>query len=194
MFDSKPIEFIKGTLRDPAAVGSIFPSSRYVAREYLRGVEFDEQTSVLELGPGTGPITELLYERMDAPGRYVGIEQDSGYVGVLEERFPEMHFVEGSAEDAVEYVEEVGLEDVDLIISALPFTTLPEPVQTRIYDQIDELMGDGTIFRAIVLATAYPTSNSREFRDRMNQRFGPFTKRRFVWRNIPPAFILTWRR
>lgn len=194
MLDSKPIEFIKGTLRDPAAVGSIFPSSKYVAREYLRDVDFDEDTSVLELGPGTGPITELLYERMEAPSNYLGIEQDAGYVDVLEDRFPEMHFIEGSAEHSVEYLQESGIGDVDLIISVLPFTTLPEAVRTCIYDEIDELMTEGTLFRAIILSTAYPTENSRRFRRRMNQRFGEFERSPMVWRNIPPAFILTWQR
>jgi len=192
MFDSKPIEFVKGTLRNPAAVGSIFPSSRYVAEEYLRGLDLDAETRVVEWGPGTGPVTELIYERMGDPSRYLGIDQDDGYVEVLEERFPEMHFVQGSAEDSREYLGEIGLEGADVIISALPFTTLPETVRARIYDELEGMMTPGTVFRAIILATAYPTEQSRRFRRRMNRMFGQFVRSPIVWRNIPPAFILSW--
>lgn len=193
MFESKPIEFVKGTLRNPAAVGSIFPSSRYVARAYLRDLELGGDTRVLEWGPGTGPVTELIYERLEDPSRYLGIEQDEGYVDVLEDRFPEMHFYQGSAEDSMAYLREVGLEGADVVISALPFTTLPEPVRDRIYEELKELMTPGTVFRAIILATAYPTENSRRFRRRMNRMFGQFDRSPLVWRNIPPAFILSWR-
>ena len=193
MFDSKPIEFLKGTLRSPAAVGSIIPSSKYLAREYLRDVDISEGRVVLELGPGTGPVTQLFYEAMNDPSLYLGIEQDHEYVRVLRERFPEMHFVVGSAEDSVDYLEDLGLREVDLIASALPFTTLPRDVQQRIYGQLEELMTPGTIFRTIVLAHAYPMENARRFRQKMNRRFGEFSRSRLVWRNIPPAFVLTWR-
>jgi phospholipid N-methyltransferase len=193
LLESKPVEFLKGTLRNPAAVGSIIPSSKYLAREYTRGIDVSEDKVVLEWGPGTGPVTAHFHEEMEDPSLYLGIEQDQEYVDVLGERCPEMHFVCGSAEDSIEHLEEVGLEEVDLIASELPFTTLPQAVQVRIYDQLEELMTPGTEFRAVILAPAYPTENSRRFRRRMNRMFGPFECSPLVWRNIPPAFVLTWR-
>ena len=193
MLDSNPVEFLKGTLRNPAAVGSIIPSSKYLAREYLRNFELDSESVVLELGPGTGPVTRLFYEQMPDPSQYLGIEQDADYVRVLKKRFPEMHFVAGSAEDAVEYLEEAGLEGVDLIASALPYATLPDSVQKGIYEAIDELMTPGTVFRTIQLAHAWPMASARRFRARMNRRYGQLSRSRLVWRNIPPAFVLTWR-
>lgn len=190
---SKPIEFLKGAIRNPTAVGSIIPSSQYLAREYTRGIDISEEKVVLEWGPGTGPLTEHFHREMEDPGLYLGIERDEEYVEVLRRRFPEMHFVCGSAEDSREYLEEVGLEEVDLIASALPFTTMPQSVQARIYDELEAMMTPGTEFRAVILAPAYPTENSRRFRRRMNRKFGQFERSPLVWRNIPPAFVLTWR-
>lgn len=194
MFESKPLEFLKGTLRNPAAVGSVIPSSTYLAREYTRGIDFDEETVVVELGPGTGPITEQFHDVMPDPANYVGVEQDGDYVDILEERFPRMHFVQGSAEETVDYLDDLGFEaeDVDVVASVLPFATLPQAVQARIYDQLERMMTSGTIFRAVQLAHAYPVENSRRFRRRMTRKFGPFTRSRLVWRNVPPAFVLTW--
>ncbi|MFB6264281.1 MAG: class I SAM-dependent methyltransferase [Bradymonadaceae bacterium] len=193
MIEDDPLEFLKGTLRSPAEVGSIIPSSRYLAEEYVR--DFDvEDPAVLELGPGTGPITRVLLRETDDPSRYVGIEQDEEYVDVLREKFSdEAHFYHGSAEEMVDYVDDAGLEEVDLIASALPFATLPQPVQARIYDGLEELMDEGTWFRAVQLAHAWPAPSARKFRRAMNRRFGPFNRSQLVWRNIPPAFVLTWR-
>lgn len=193
MLDSNPVEFLKGTLRNPAAVGSIIPSSKYLAREYLRNFELDSESVVLELGPGTGPVTRLFYEKMPDPSQYLGIEQDADYVRALKERFPEMNFVAGSAEDAVDYLEEAGLKGVDLIASALPYATLPDSVQQGIYEAIDELMTPGTVFRTIQLAHAWPMASARRFRARMNRRYGQLERSRLVWRNVPPAFVMTWR-
>lgn len=193
LLESKPVEFLKGTLRNPAAVGSIIPSSQYLAREYTRGIDIEEDKVVLEWGPGTGPVTKHFHEEMEDPSLYLGIEQDQEYVDVLRERFPRMNFVCGSAEDSIAHLEDLGLEEVDLIASELPFTTLPQAVQARIYEQLDELMTPGTEFRAVILAPAYPTQNSRRFRRRMTRKFGQFERSPIVWRNIPPAFVLTWR-
>jgi phospholipid N-methyltransferase len=192
MIGSKPVEFIKGTLRNPSKVGSIIPSSRHLAREFTRGVEVSDDAVVLELGPGTGPITEHLYEEMEAPQLYVGIERDSEYVDVLHRRFPEMTFVEGSAADMVEHVDSAGFEGVDAIISALPFSTLPQHVMAQIYDGLEALMEPGTTFRTVQYAHAFPMTSAERFRRRMNRLFGQHTRSRLVWRNIPPGYILSW--
>lgn len=194
MFDSKPLEFLKGTIRNPAAVGSIIPSSQYLAREFSRGIDMGEESVVVELGPGTGPVTEHLNEVMPDPSRYVGIETDPGYVRVLKERFPQMTFFQGSAADSLDYLKEAGFEpeDVQLVASCLPFATLPEPVQLEIYEDIDAMMTPGTWFRTIQLAHAWPMAQAERFRARMDERFGGVDRGRLVWRNIPPAFVLTW--
>ena len=196
LFSSEPLEFIKGTLRNPAAVGSIFPSSKYLSREFTRYVRMDEDDVVVELGPGTGPITEHLYDWLESPGdQYIGIETDAGYVDVLRERFPEMSFEQGSAADTLEFLNahEVEPERVKLIASALPFATLPDPVQDEIYEDIDRLMTPGTWFRTVQLAHAWPMESARRFRGRMERRFGQMERSRLVVRNLPPAYVLTWR-
>lgn len=189
---SKPIEFIKGTLRNPSMVGSIIPSSKYLAREFTRGVEVAEDAAVLELGPGTGPITEHLHGEMDDPSLYVGIERDPEYVDLLQRRFPEMTFVEGSAADMVEHLEAAGFEGADVIISALPFSTLPQHVMAEIYDGLEELMEAGTQFRTVQYAHAWPMASAERFRRHMNRMFGQHTRSPIVWRNVPPGYILTW--
>jgi phospholipid N-methyltransferase len=192
MFDSKWTTFLKGALRSPTEVGTIFPSSQAVAREYTRGLDMKDDPTILELGPGTGAITEHFHRTMSQPERYLGIEQDGDYVELLRQQCPEMHFVQGSAADMIEHVDATGLGDLDLVASGLPFATLPEDVLARIYDGLDTLVGPGTQFRAIQLAHAWPTTSARRFRRRVNRMFGPCRRSRLVWRNLPPAYVLVW--
>ena len=189
---SKPIEFIKGTLRNPSMVGSIIPSSPYLAREFTRGIDLSQEAVVLELGPGTGPITEHLHDEMSEPERCVGIERDPEYVELLQHRFAEMTFVEGSAADMVEHLDEAGFEGADVIISALPFSTLPQHVMAEIYDGLEVLMEAGTRFRTVQYAHAWPMASAERFRRHMNRMFGQHTRSPLVWRNVPPGYILTW--
>jgi SAM-dependent methyltransferase len=53
---------------------------------------------VLEIGPGLGPLTELLLER---GGEVLAIEMDLRLVTVLRERFPNLTLIHG---DALEYI------------------------------------------------------------------------------------------
>lgn len=49
---------------------------------------------ILEIGPGLGPLTELLLARA---GEVLGIEMDARLVAVLQERFPELNLVHTDA-------------------------------------------------------------------------------------------------
>ena len=53
---------------------------------------------VMEIGPGLGPLTELLIERA---GEVLAIEKDGRLVEVLRERFPELNLLH---EDALEFI------------------------------------------------------------------------------------------
>ena len=46
-------------------IASVAPSSRYMARAILRGINFETAGCIVELGAGTGPITAELLHRID---------------------------------------------------------------------------------------------------------------------------------
>src|ERR1041385_9451112 len=109
MLSRDGLHFIKGALRHPTRVGAILPSSAALARVMLRGIDLTDGAAVLELGPGTGPITTQIQRMLTCPTRYLGIERDPHFVKVLVERFPALRFVHGSAEDVVHHMQEAGL-------------------------------------------------------------------------------------
>jgi phospholipid N-methyltransferase len=134
----------------------------------------------------------VLLERMSEPSTYLGIERDPELLEILRRRFPELRFVHGSAEDAVRYVQESGFAHVQAIISGLPFASLPEPVQDRVFGALQTMMEPGVVFRAVQYLHAQRFAPAVRFRRRMSSLFGPVQVSRPVFWNVPPAVVLSW--
>src|ERR1043165_6351025 len=65
------VRFIRSWMEKPLAIGAVTPSSRMLARRMARYVDPKTDGPVIELGPGTGPVTEALVARGIAPERLV---------------------------------------------------------------------------------------------------------------------------
>ncbi len=64
-----------------------------------KGAPADGDWPVLELGPGTGPVTAALIARGIAPERIVAVEFNPDFCSLLVERFRGLNVVEGDAYD-----------------------------------------------------------------------------------------------
>src|ERR1700760_2360757 len=84
---SAPLIFLKSLARDPRSVGAVAPSSPRLSRLVASSVDSFDST-VLEVGAGTGSITEALLERGLRPERLFIIERDPLLVAYLRHRFP----------------------------------------------------------------------------------------------------------
>ena len=182
--------FLGAVLRSPRHVGALAPSSRAVAEQMLAGLDFHRGNAVLELGPGTGAFTSVLMERLPNPAAYLAIERDPELLRLLRRRFPKLHFVHGSAEDAVEYLEPSGCDSVQAQRTAIRH--LPRPMQERIFVMLQSLMTPGVVFRAIQYFHAQPMPSAVRFRRRMSTLFGPVQVSRPVLWNLPPAVGSSW--
>jgi phospholipid N-methyltransferase len=128
------------------------------------------------------------------PACYVGIERDPEFRRMLVERYPEMHVVEGSAEQAQRHVAEAGRARVKAVLCGLPFASLPPSVQDGVIQALDGMIQPGSEFRTFQYVHSYGLPTAIRFRRRMNSLFGRGARSRVVLRNVPPAFVLTWRR
>ncbi|MGH8513616.1 MAG: class I SAM-dependent methyltransferase, partial [Gammaproteobacteria bacterium] len=87
--------FFRSWLDNPAVAGAVSPSGRSLARMMARYVDPHKGGPVVELGPGTGAITEALLARGIAPGRLFLVEFDPGFCKLLRRRFPGVHVIKG---------------------------------------------------------------------------------------------------
>src|SRR3974377_550009 len=56
------MQFIRSWIEKPLSTGAVMPSSQALARTMARYVDAGGSGPVIELGPGTGPVTEALVE------------------------------------------------------------------------------------------------------------------------------------
>ena len=181
-------------LRNPTAVGAVLPSSRYLSRALVGDLShLGEGELVVEYGPGTGPVTSVIRDRLPRGARYLGIELQSSFYKLLSRRFPEMAFHCGSAGDVRQILAERGLPKPSRIVSGLPFASLPEAIQDDVVEGLVWALEDSACdFRTFQYAHAYGMKAARRFRSLMEARFETYERIGPVVRNVPPAFVLRY--
>lgn len=185
--------FFHQFLRNPSQVGAIAPSSEVLARAMVRDLDLQPGQSVLELGPGTGSLTVAIREILPLASSYIGIECDSQFVQLLQSKFPDLCFVVGWAEHAHTICLASRSGSPRAVISGLPFASLNGPSQRAIIRSLKKTMEPGSEFRTFQYAHAYNLPSAVKFRNLMGRVFGQHQRSRVVLRNLPPAFVLSWR-
>src|ERR1700726_1601009 len=80
------VRFIRSWIEKPLSIGAVTPSSRVLARAMAAYVDPNTEGPVIELGPGTGPVTEALVAQGIAPARLVLVEFDPTFCRLLRQR------------------------------------------------------------------------------------------------------------
>ena len=127
--------FFRQWLRSPKSMGSVIPSSRFLARAVAGQVAWRPGQWVVELGGGTGAISQGLIERGVPRDRLVVIELDRSLYGYLKERLPGCLVVQGDATRLGEILPRHGVGEVGTVISGLPMIGMPEAFQSAIIEQ-----------------------------------------------------------
>ena len=166
-------------LRHPASVGAVLPSSPWLAQAIAAAVPLDSQALIVEIGAGTGAVTQALLARGIVPSRLIVVERSAKLCKLLRRRFPYLTVVQG---DAAELIRWVGPQDaVCAIVSSLPLRSLPDATVTAIAAQMHELLAtDG-----MLVQFTYGWLGASPLQTLGFERY----KASWEWRNIPPARI-----
>jgi phosphatidylethanolamine/phosphatidyl-N-methylethanolamine N-methyltransferase len=180
-------------MRSPRTVGAVAPSSRALAEEMVQHLDLSGPTNVVELGPGTGVITRAIAKRLGPEAHALAIDIEPAFVAAIARRFPRVEAVCGSAANLPTLLKAHNMFPAEHIISGLPFASLSTEVTTTILDAVAESLRPGGTFTTFQYLNGYPTPLAKGFRRAMSERMGMAPSHRIVWRNLPPAFVLTWR-
>lgn len=187
------IQFFQAFLKNPLKVGAIAPSSPELAQKMTEGILPNENSVVLELGVGTGSFTKLLREKVSDENSYLGIELDKGLIKCLRKKFPDMRFMRGNACKAFSLHQRSNLGKVGYVLSGLPFVSMPNEINDRIFSQIEKFMEQGCVFRTFQYAHGYYMPSAIKLREFMRDRYGKAEKSPLIMKNVPPAVTLTWQ-
>jgi phospholipid N-methyltransferase len=177
--------FFAKFLRHGAAIASFVPSSPFLARAVVQGIDFTDCRCVVELGAGTGPITAELLRLAPAGCRSIIIERDPDFCARLRERFPGAEVVQADAADLERILTRCGVEQADHFLCGLPLPSFPRELRDRILAVVRRrLRPEGTFRQLTHMPWIYYLMYRRYFAD---VRFD------FVFRNFPPAGYYTCR-
>ena len=173
------LRFLRAFVANPRQVGAVLPTSRWAVRDMLDMGDVRTARLVVELGAGTGSQTSEVLARMGADARLVAMEIDPQLAKLLEERFddPRLQVVCDSAENLHDHL---GGQKADVLVCALPFTSLEPPLRRRILEELPRVLSP----RGVALVIQYSPLIQKELR-----RLFPAVRRRITPWNVPPAFL-----
>ncbi len=183
----KALAFFQGFLREPQKVGSVIPSSRFLERRLVTISAVRHARMVVELGPGTGGTTHALLRALPAEARLLAIEIDHRFAAMLRTEIKDPRFIahEGCAEHIAATLARAALPAPDVVISGIPFSTMPASTGENILRAVWAALAPGGRF------VAY------QFRDRIAVLGRHILGRPEVdveLLNVPPMRVYCWRK
>ncbi|RDK03551.1 methyltransferase [Paraburkholderia lacunae] len=138
---------------------------------------------VIELGGGTGTVTQALLESGVTPERLIVVERAPAFVHHLRNRFPDVPVVHGDAARLAHFLP----PDVriDAIVSCLPLRSLPRHETAVIVEQWHQVLGENGVviqFTYDIRPLRYIAAYHPDF---------VICSSRIVWANAPPARVVT---
>jgi phosphatidylethanolamine/phosphatidyl-N-methylethanolamine N-methyltransferase len=186
-----PLAFLRGWSRDPVAVGGPFASSAWTARRLAQAAldaAIPGGGPVLELGAGTGPVTEALLETGCPVDRLVVVERDAELCGLLQRRFSGLQVLHGNALELGGLLARARVASVGVVLSGLPMRVVPPKAAARCYAEAFQRMPSG----GAIIQYTYGFRPPVDPDESVPKLDATFVGRE--WRNVPPMAIWSYRR
>lgn len=166
--------WLKKLAKNPAVIGSVAPSGSSLAG--LMTHDLRSGMRVLELGPGSGAITEHILKKLKDPKKLKLIEYDHDLAAMCGQKFPGVTIHCGDAEKLLS--QDAGYYDA--IISGIPFAAMDKAKRQRIFNHVHDRLNNGGTF----VMFQYSVTTLGELKTIFRE-----VKTGFTPLNIPPAFV-----
>lgn len=183
---SDPALFFRLWLKDPFKIGAIAPSGKELARAMANQVPEITHYPIVELGGGTGVITQALLERGIPPEKLICVERDPTLHDLLQKRFPQVKVVQGDAARLGALLHPHGISKVSAVVSGLPLLAFRKSVQQEIVAAGFALLERGAPFIQFTYGPFSPLPR---------KEFGLVGRvRKRILSNLPPASVWVYHR
>lgn len=177
--------FLRGFAAHPSEVASIVPSSVFLEARVVQAADPAQARCVVELGPGTGGTTRALLRALGREARLLAIDVNRGFCDRLRHLIddPRLAVHAGSAEALAEALRRRGLPAPDVVVSGVPFSTLPRDSAERIAAAIHANLAPG----GRVVAYQWRC----DVAEHLTPHLGP-PRTSWEWRSLPPMRVFVW--
>jgi phosphatidylethanolamine/phosphatidyl-N-methylethanolamine N-methyltransferase len=179
------MQFIRSWIEKPLSTGAVMPSSKALARTMAGYVDPQSIGPVIELGPGTGPVTEALVQRGIDPSRLILVEFNPDFCRLLRTRYPAATVVQGDAYRLRRLLETLVREPAAAVVSGLPLVTKPLRTRLRLISDAMGLLAPGAPFVQFTYAMVPPIPKALSgIKAEASE---------LIWLNLPPARVWVYR-
>jgi len=178
--------FLQEWLANPKRTGSVVPSSKRLAAAMARWLPENRDSYVLELGPGTGVVTDALLKHGLREDRLVAIERNPKLARLLCDRFPAATIITGDAWQMDTLLRHRNIDSVGAIMSSLPLLNFS-------IEEAEALAGK---IRSVLAPHGNWVQYSygiHKMRPRGADSFNLHASK-IVWLNLPPARVSVFQK
>jgi phosphatidylethanolamine/phosphatidyl-N-methylethanolamine N-methyltransferase len=180
------VRFLRSWIEKPLHMGAVMPSGRLLARTMAQYVDPQSDGPVVELGPGTGAITNALIEHGVDQKRLVLVEYNPGFCALLRERYPQATVVQGDAYKLRDSLWEVLKVPASAVVSGLPLVTKPMLTRLKLIRDAFLALAPGAPFVQFTYSVVPPIPKSLPgVSTEASER---------IWMNLPPARVWVYRK
>ena len=180
------VRFLRSWIEKPLHMGAVMPSSKLLAGTMAQYVEVDSTGPVVELGPGTGAITNALIEHGVDQKRLVLVEYNPGFCALLRDRYPQAKVVQGDAYKLRDSLLKVLDVPASAVVSGLPLVTKPMLTRLKLIRDAFTALAPGAPFVQFTYSVAPPIPKSLPgVSTQASER---------IWMNLPPARVWVYRK
>jgi phosphatidylethanolamine/phosphatidyl-N-methylethanolamine N-methyltransferase len=180
------VRFLRSWIEKPLHMGAVMPSSKLLARTMAQYVDVDSKGPVIELGPGTGAITNALIEHGVDQKRLVLVEYNPGFCALLRDRYPQAKVVQGDAYALRASLAAVLDAPASAVVSGLPLVTKPMLTRLKLMRDAFMALAPGAPFVQFTYSVAPPIPKSLPgVSTEASER---------IWMNLPPARVWVYRK
>ena len=180
------VRFLRSWIEKPLHVGAVMPSGKLLARTMAHYVDAQSSGPVVELGPGTGAITNALIEHGVDQKRLVLVEYNPSFCALLRDRYPQAKVVQGDAYTLRETLWNVLSVRADAVVSGLPLVTKPMLTRVRLVRDAFAALAPGAPFVHFTYSVGPPIPKSLPgVSTEASER---------IWMNLPPARVWVYRK
>ncbi len=182
----EPSRFFRTWVEAPLTTGAVTPSGPVLAQKMAEFIPAQSNNPVLELGPGTGPITKAILEAGISKGRLTCLEYSADFCKHLSEKFEGLNVVEGDAYNMHSSLGHIVPNSLCAVVSGLPLVSRPMELRLKCIRDAFDLMRPGAPFIQFSYSLASPVT--------LNSRMFSWSKTGWIVKNFPPARVWIFRK
>lgn len=135
--------FIKEFILNRKEVGSLVPSSSFLAAQIANNINFKKADVIVELGAGTGIFTDKILENLNPQTKLIIFETNVNFYNLLVIKYSNnknIFIINDSAENLEKSLNLINIYQVDYIVSGLPFLNFSKSLRKTIFKSIQKML------------------------------------------------------